>query len=38
MQPSLKKVLRSISLNLRHTLEGSYNPQGSFHPGDLERR
>lgn len=38
MHPSLKKLLRALSLDLRHTLEGSYDAQGSFHPGDLERR
>ncbi len=38
MHPSLKKILRALSLELRHTLEGYYDPQGIFHPGDLERR
>jgi hypothetical protein len=38
MEASLKKILRSLSLELRHILEGTYDERGKFHPGDLERR
>lgn len=38
MQPNLKKILRALSLDIRHTLEGSYDNTGIFHPGDLETR
>lgn len=38
MEANLKKILRSISLELRHILEGRYDEHGHFHPGDLERR
>ena len=38
MQPTLKKILRAVSLDIRHTLEGSYDNTGAFHPGDLETR
>lgn len=38
MEASLKKILRSLSLELRHILEGTYDPQGKFKSGDLERR
>jgi hypothetical protein len=38
MQPNLKKILRALSLDLRHTLEGWYDNTGAFHPGDLETR
>lgn len=38
MQPNLKKILRALSLEIRHTLEGSYDAAGVFHPGDLETR
>jgi hypothetical protein len=38
MEPSLKKILRSLSLELRHILEGYYDNKGDFHPGDLETR
>ena len=38
MDSGLKKVLRAVSLELRHTLEGTYNERGEFHPGDLEDR
>lgn len=38
MQPNLKKILRALSLEIRHTLEGSYDAAGLFHPGDLETR
>ncbi|MDK2408591.1 hypothetical protein QHH11_09945 [Aphanizomenon sp. PH219] len=38
MEANLKKILRSLSLELRHILEGTYDSQGKFQPGDLERR
>lgn len=38
MNPDHKKALRAISLELRHTLEGTYDERGDFQPGDLERR
>ena len=38
MQPNLKKILRALSLDLRHTLEGWYDNTSAFHPGDLETR
>lgn len=38
MDSDLKKALRAISLELRHTLEGTYDERGGFQPGDLERR
>lgn len=38
MDANHKKVLRAISLELRHTLEGTYDGRGDFQPGDLERR
>lgn len=38
MEANLKKILRTVSLELRHILEGRYDEHGHFHPGDLERR
>ena len=38
MDASLKKILRPLSLALRHELEGWRDENGSPHPGDLERR
>lgn len=38
MDAELKKILKSVSLELRHTLEGTYDERGDFHPGDLEHR
>ena len=39
MDASLKKILRGISLELRHTLEGWHDKKtGVWNPGDLERR
>ena len=38
MDANLKKILRAISLELRHTLEGTYDERGDFQPGDLEQR
>lgn len=37
MDPPLKKILRSLSLELRHLLEGRYDEQGKLIAGDLER-
>lgn len=34
----LKSTLRAITLELRRELEGTYNAQGTWQPGDLERR
>lgn len=38
MDPELKGILRGLSLKLRHLLEGYYDEEGRWHPGDLERR
>jgi len=38
MDASLKKILRSLSLALRHELEGWRDENGVWRPGDLERR
>lgn len=38
MDAPLKKILRALSLELRHTLEGSYRDDGTWIAGDLERR
>ena len=38
MDQKLRKTLRALSLELRHILEGRYDGQGAWHPGDLERR
>ena len=38
MQPNLRKTLRALSLELRHILEGRYDGQGDWQPGDLEPR
>lgn len=38
MDANHKKVLRGLSLELRHVLEGDYDEQGRFKPGDLEQR
>ena len=38
MEASLKKILRSLSLELRHIMECTYDERGKFHSGDLERR
>lgn len=39
MDASLKKILRGISLELRHELEGWHDKKtGVWNPGDLERR
>jgi len=36
MESQYKAQLKSIVLNLRHTLEGRYDDSGVWHPGDLE--
>lgn len=33
-----KPILKAIALELRHELEGFYDADGDWHPGDLERR
>jgi hypothetical protein len=38
MDANLKKILRSLSLELRHVLEGWHDDHDAWHPGDLERR
>lgn len=38
MDASLKKILKSLSLELRHILEGRHDDHDVWHPGDLERR
>ncbi|MGE0823227.1 MAG: BREX-1 system adenine-specific DNA-methyltransferase PglX [Candidatus Binatia bacterium] len=38
MDSGLKKILRAVSLELRHVLEGRYDDQGRWLAGDLERR
>lgn len=38
MKPEHKNILRGLSLSLRHLLEGYYDEQDRWHPGDLERR
>ena len=38
MDANLKKILKSLSLELRHVLEGRYDDHDAWHPGDLERR
>lgn len=38
MESNLKKILRALSLELRHILEGYHDNHGKWHPGDLERR
>ncbi|MBK7201975.1 hypothetical protein [Candidatus Amarolinea dominans] len=38
MEPNLKKILKALSLELRHLLEGWYDAAGGWHAGDLEQR
>ena len=38
MESGHKKLLKSLSVALRHLLDGHYDPQGTWHPGDLEAR
>ena len=38
MESQYKGKLKSIILELRHILEGYYDPGGVWHPGDMEER
>ena len=38
MDADLKKTLKSVTLELRHLLEGRYDSAGNWQPGDLEQR
>ena len=38
MQIEHKRILKALSLELRHLLEGHYDSGGRWHPGDLEQR
>jgi len=38
MHPDHKKILKALSLELRHLLEGYHDTGGRWHAGDLERR
>jgi hypothetical protein len=38
MDANLKRILKALSLELRHLLEGEYDATGQWHGGDLERR
>ncbi|RLC10932.1 MAG: BREX-1 system adenine-specific DNA-methyltransferase PglX [Deltaproteobacteria bacterium] len=38
MDPAHKKILKAVSLELRHLLQGYYDRNGRWHPGDLELR
>ena len=38
MESQYKSQLKSIVLNLRHTLEGRYDDAGEWHPGELEEQ
>ncbi|MBW1738258.1 MAG: hypothetical protein JRJ69_12080 [Deltaproteobacteria bacterium] len=38
MDPAHKKILKAVSLELRHLLEGYYDRSDRWHPGDLELR
>jgi len=38
MDPEPKSILRGLSLSLRHLLEGYFDGEDRWHPGDLERR
>lgn len=38
MDAGLKKILKSVTLELRHLLEGWYDSAGTWYPGDLESR
>lgn len=38
MHPAAKKLLKSLTLELRRLLEGSYDSDGKWKPGDLEQR
>ncbi len=38
MDANLKKILKAVTLEFRHALEGRYDNDGNWHPGDLETR
>jgi hypothetical protein len=38
MEASLKRILKSVTLELRHLLEGRCDNAGAWQPGDLENR
>ncbi len=38
MDAGLKKILKPVTLALRHLLEGEYDAEGKWKPGDLEQR
>jgi hypothetical protein len=38
MEAREKKILKALSLELRHLLEGQYDSAGHWHAGDLEQR
>jgi hypothetical protein len=38
MNADLKKILKAVTLELRHLLEGRYDNEGKWKPGDLEQR
>jgi hypothetical protein len=38
MDAELKKTLKAVTLELRHLLEGRYDGDGKWRPGDLEQR
>ena len=38
MDANLKRILKALSLELRHLLEGEYDATGQWHGGDLEQR
>ena len=38
MDAELKKTLKAVTLELRHLLEGRYDSDGKWEPGDLEQR
>jgi hypothetical protein len=38
MDASLKKILKPVTLELRHLLEGHFDTAGTWYPGDLEER
>lgn len=38
MDADLKKTLKAVTLELRHLLEGRYDNDGKWKPGDLEQR
>jgi len=38
MEVKDKKILKAVALEIRHLLEGKYDTDGKWHPGDLEQR